>query len=264
MEWKINNLTICFFTDDTVQKKFVLLNIKKILRKGFHKKHPFKILFIDPSVYELRTSKEYSRITWFTKENIENLPPNTFFSLDYPPDMNTEHTDLFLKKSWKYAKMFQSCPKAIITVQSKFNNYQSFKEAFDRYLKLEIKSGILGMGNFCRIMFTTEFIKKTFRLILTCYKENENIKWIHFYGSALRLIRYIITTFRFEDVIVSFDSTKWTRACTSELKRRTKIEKPTRIVRLNIYFQAYVEQIDKYINQIKDERNIFDFLEVQS
>ena len=148
---KIEN-KLKFFTDKTVKNDYLLIQITDYLKlKDFSK---WKKILIDPKVYELKKSNEYS---WINKINIldflNSLPKNHFFSLDYPCDMNLKYQDLFLKKSWNNALKYYNHSQYIITVQSKFKDFWNFVEWFDKYNSLQIKSEILGLGNLCRIKY---------------------------------------------------------------------------------------------------------------
>ena len=203
-----------FFTDKTVINKYLLVKITDYLKmKDFA---VWDEIFIDPCVYELTLSNEYS---WIDKINIENflksLPARHFFSLDYPCDMNVKYTKLFLKKSWNNAIKYCKYPQYIVTVQSKFHDYMSFVKWFDKYNELEIKSGIMGLGNFCRIKYFDNFIDYALRY---AFKKCKHPK-IHVYGLALDNIPFAVDLARRNQIELSIDSTKWTQG-DEELKKK--------------------------------------------
>lgn len=202
-----------FFTDKTIINDYLLIKIKDYLKlKNFSQ---WKEIYIDPGVYDLTKSPKFS---WEGKIDITNfldsLPKNHYFSCDLPSDMNLRYKKLFLEKSWKYAQMYSYHPQFITTVQFYHNNYWSFKEWFDRYNDLKIKSGILGIGNYCKHHHYNEFIKHTLGYI---FKNCRHPK-IHIYGLAFRIIPIADKLANKNNIELSIDSTKWTRACNSELK----------------------------------------------
>ena len=92
-----------FFTNyGTKISRFCLLNIK-----DYHKpKTNKKIIFVDPSVYELVENEEYSRIDQLHELAAGNLQKNEYISIDYPCDMNEKYTDVFIEKTWALRKCF--------------------------------------------------------------------------------------------------------------------------------------------------------------
>jgi len=210
-----------FFTDKTVINDYLLVKIKDYWKmKDFSR---WKEVFIDPGVWELTKDVEYSWVTKssyvFMEEWIKNLPDNHYFSWDYPCDMNIFHTDYFLDKSWSNAIRYAKYPHYIVTVQSKFNNYMSFVEWFDKYNALEIKSRIMGLGNICRILQKTQYIKHA----LPYAFKNCNHPRIHVYGLAFKNIEFTMKLASHYGIELSIDSTKWTRACTVALKNKYNI-----------------------------------------
>ena len=203
-----------FFTDKTVINKYLLVKITDYLKmKDFSR---WECVFIDPEVWQLTKSNEYS---WIDKIDIENfirtLPKNHFFSWDYPSDMNLQYSELFLKKTWNNAIKYSKYPQYIVTVQSKFHDYMSFVEWFNKYNALNIKSGILGLGNFCRIKYFDNFIDYALRY---AFKKCRHQR-IHVYGLALDNIPFAVDLAKRNNIDLSIDSTKWTRG-DEELKKK--------------------------------------------
>lgn len=204
-----------FFTDKTVINDYLLIKIKDYLKlKSFDR---WKEIFIDPGVYDLTKSDKYS---WEGKINIkeflDSLPDNHYFTFDYPCDMNEKYTDLFLQKSWDNALKYHKHHQYITTVQFRLNNYWSFVEWFDLYNALPIKSGILGLGNLCRFRTLNQYLKHTLDYAFSCCNHPK----IHIYGLCLRAIPYTFNLAKRFNIKLSIDSTKWTRACSNELKKK--------------------------------------------
>ena len=226
-----------FFTDKTVINDYLLIKIGDYRKvKDFSR---WKEVFIDPGVYELIKEPEYS---WFQNNKqivdfLDSLPSNHYFSLDYPCDMNIFHTDYFLRKSWSNAKRYCIYPHYIVTVQSKFHDYMSFVEWFDKYNALDIKSGIMGLGNICRILQKTQYIKHA----LPYAFKNCRHPRIHIYGLAFKNIEFTMKLADHYGIELSIDSTKWTRACTVELKKKYNI---------NCNGKNRQEFFDEYLKQI--------------
>ena len=239
---KIEN-KLKFFTDKTVKNDYLLIQITDYLKlKDFSK---WKKILIDPKVYELKKSNEYS---WINKINIldflNSLPKNHFFSLDYPCDMNLKYQDLFLKKSWNNALKYYNHSQYIITVQSKFKDFWNFVEWFDKYNSLQIKSEILGLGNLCRIKYLTEYLEN----ILDYAFSNCNHKRIHIYGLCLKAIPLSVKLAKRYNISLSIDSTNWTRACTIKLKEKYGINSIGN--NRQEFFDTYIKLIQNRIKNI--------------
>lgn len=217
-----------FFTDNTVENSNLLIKIKDYCNLNDFSR--WKEILIDPHVYELTKDSEYS---WINEINIakflDSLPENHYLSVDYPCDMNERYTELFLEKSWKNALKYHSHPQYIITVQSRFRNYWNFVEWFDKYNSLDIKSGILALGNMCRFSFLNNYLKHTLDYAFShCIHQR-----IHIYGLNLRSIPYACKLSKKFEIQLSTYSTKWTRinakyksivkkvACSSQKERQT-------------------------------------------
>ena len=146
-----------FFTDKTVINDFLLIKFLDYLklRKKNYDFSRWKEIFIDPGVYDL--TKDY-KFKWEGDVNIheflDSLPVNHYFSCDLPSDMNLKYKKYFLEKSWQYAQAYCYHHQFIVTVQFYHNNYWNFKENFDRYNNLDIKSGILGAKISLNIVFS--------------------------------------------------------------------------------------------------------------
>ena len=202
-----------------------MIKIKDYLKlKDFSK---WKEIYVDPGVYELTKHDEYSWVKVKTAHEdmikfLDFLPKNHYFSWDYPCDMNPKFTEYFLRKSWKNAKKYCKHSQYIITVQSKCYKIKnrvipdelSFYKWFDRYNKLEIKSGILGIGNLCRIKRMTVGLKN---IIIYAMKNSKHPR-MHIYGLCLDAIPFAEKLAIRNNIELSIDSTKWTRACNSDLK----------------------------------------------
>ena len=131
-----------FFTDRTVINDYVLIKIKDYIKMRKTTTNKWKEILVDPGVYDL--TKDY-KFKWEGKINIaeflDSLPGNHYFSCDLPSDMNLKYKKYFFEKSWQYAKAYCYHPQFIVTVQFYQNDYWSFKENFDRYNNLDIRSG---------------------------------------------------------------------------------------------------------------------------
>ena len=199
-----------FFTDKTVVNDYLLVKIIDYWK--LKDKSPWKEIFIDPGVYELTRSDEYSWVKPKTQYDdvrsfLDSLPENHYFSWDYPCDMNEKYTKYFLWKSWRNAKEFHDHPQYIITVQSRFHDYWSFRRWYQKYNDLEIASGILGLGNICRIFHKDDYIK---HVLPHAFKYCKHPR-IHIYGLGLRTIPFAYKLAQKYGIELSIDSTKWTR-----------------------------------------------------
>jgi hypothetical protein len=224
---------IRFFTDiSTNISRFCLLNIK---RYNSPKKLSKKIIYIDPGVYELKESAEYSKISLLHELASGRLLENEYISIDYPSDMNEAYTETFIEKSIKNNLRYRDNPKYICTIQFKFEDIKDFVRQFE-YLEeqIDFKQKIIGIGNLCRILHPNTFTDEVFEFLLHRKKYT-----YHFYGLSLKLIKKYLIHFPG----CSVDSTKWTRAVSNELKSKYGLncKKSTR----DIYFVEYMNEIRK-------------------
>ena len=232
-----------FFTDKTVVNDYLLVKLVDYVKMDDFSK--WKEIFIDPGVYDLTKSDKFS---WEGKINISLflrfLPPNHFFSWDYPSDMNLQYQTLFITKTWNRAVKFHKHHQYIVTVQFKHNNYWSFVEWFELYNALPIKSGILGLGNMCRHRSLNQFLKHSLDYAFS----NCNHKRIHIYGLCLKAIPYAYKLSKKYNIELSIDSTKWTRACSIELKNKYGFFNSRKHNRQE-FFDEYMKKIDKFIKE---------------
>lgn len=228
---------LVFFTDaQTECSKYCLTNIKYYNRQKLSKK---KIIFIDPAVYQLKKSNEYLKIKELHKK-VKNLYTNEFISIDYPSDMNSELENLFILKTNYNNFKYASNNQYICTIQSKFKNIASFKENFE-LLKPLFRNKIVGIGNLCRIIYPKGYSEKLVKYLI---KNKSYLKYLHLYGVSLRFIRKHIKVLT-DNFCVSVDSTKWTRACNTSLKKKYGLNcnSNTR----NIFFKEYMKTIEEGI-----------------
>lgn len=231
-----------FFTDiQTDISNYCLLNINKYSNEKKNKK---KVCFIDPGVYELVRSNEYSHIDILHELASGKLLKNEYISIDYPCDMNLQYQDEFIEKSIKNNLKYKDNPQYICTIQFKFQDFSDFKKQFE-YLEeqIDFSKKIVGIGNLCRIMKVNEFTEKVFHFLLKKPKYQ-----YHFYGLALILIKKYISSFLYREQIVSVDSTKWTRACNYTIKNKFGVNctKKNR----DLFFLEYIKELKKYIPNI--------------
>lgn len=238
-----------FFTDKTVENEYLLIKIKDYLKMEDFSR--WDEILIDPGVYELTKSNEYS---WKGKINIDNfldsLPENHYFSWDYPCDMNEVYTKEFLIKSWENAFKFHNHSQYICTVQSKFRNYWNFVKWFDKYNSLEIKSRILALGNMCRFRSLNNYIKHTLDYAFS----HCNHKRIHIYGLCLKAIPYAYRLSKRFNVELSIDSTNWTRAYNKKLKEKYNNRVGCRSNNRQEFFNKYLKQIQKRGVKLENEK----------
>lgn len=246
-----------FFTDHTVKNDYLLITIKNYLR--FREKEfnfdKYKEVFIDPGVYELTKGRE--SYSWEKKVNIhkflESLPENHYFSFDYPADMYPPNQELFLRKSFENAEKYQNYKQFIITVQFRLGSWLDYIVWLNRYSRLNSR-GILGIGNMCRMLYLTKFVKN---VINYTFKNVKN-KRIHIYGLGLRSLPYAIRKAKRYNKELSFDSTKWKRAFWMNTKKEhlyPKINNKYKYCRATpqddqMMFDTYKNEIIKRVNEI--------------
>lgn len=227
-----------FFTDITTNvSSYCLLNVKQYndIRKANK-----KLIFIDPAVYELKLSIEYSRID-FLHNLVSNLHKNEYISIDYPCDMNPIYSEVFIEKSYQNNVRYADNSHYICTIQSKFHDFNSFIYESERLRPVWKNSEkVIGIGNMCRIMNPDSFCDSVFQYIT----DNFAGKRVHLYGLSLKLIKKYVSMLESHDISVSVDSTKWTKRVhrNPPLDESVCCKKETR----DIYFLEYMKEIQKY------------------
>ena len=204
------------------------LKIKKF-KEGFNR---WNEVFIDPGVYDLTKSDKFK---WEGKINItdflNSLPDNHYFSWDYPGDMNLKYQDLFLMNTWNNALKYYKHSQYIVTVQYKYNNYWNFTKWFKVYNNLDIKSGILGLGNMCRFRTLTQYLKYSLGYAFRYCRHPR----VHIYGLCLKAIPYAVKLAKRYRIELSIDNTKWTFIYYEQKSKDRQIQ-------FNLYLQKILEK----------------------
>ena len=194
-----------FFTDKTVINDYLLVKLVDYIKMDDFSQ--WKEVFIDPGVYDLTKSDGFKwEGTIDIPEFLDSLPDNHYFSWDYPGDMNEFHQELFLHNTWNNAEMFHNEPQYIVTAQYKHKDYWDFVEWFDRYNQLEIRSGILGLGNMCKFRSLNQYLMHTLDYAFSHSKHPR----IHIYGLCLKAIPYAVRLAERHNIALSIDNVKWT------------------------------------------------------
>ena len=236
------------FTDfKTKCSNYCLLAINQ-----YHKIHlyPKLIYFIDTNVLELKANVEYSKIELLHKIASEkNLVNNQYISIDYPPDMNLQYSDIFIKKSIINNLKYKNNSHYICTIQYNFMDIQDFEYQFN-YLKdkINFNNKIIGFGNLCRILRIKgkthiqelEYIQN---IALFLSKAIKKLHWIHLYGLSFQVSEYLIPILMKANnkCIISIDSTKWTKAIDSYLKWKYGFQ--CNSTNRNLYFLYYIHKL---------------------
>jgi hypothetical protein len=235
-----------FFTDvTTTASHYCLCNIKRYQ----HLSDPKKIIFLDPSVYELKHNDEYSHYNKL-HQKVQNCEQNEFISIDYPCDMNLQYAAQFIQKTNENNRRYASNPHYINTIQCRFLDYLSFVENY--LLNQDIFSDnpqkIVGIGNLCRInRYKSGSEKENFLIQVFSFLDSHShdFSWIHFYGPSFKVIKQFILPFEqsHPEITISIDSTKWTRAVDNAFKQQhgKSCSKKNR----NLFFIYYIEKIQQ-------------------
>lgn len=226
-----------FFTDITTSAShYCMLCVNQYYST---KKRTKSLIFVDPGVYDLKHSYEYSHITLLHNLAQGFLMPNEYVSIDYPCDMNLQYSDQFIAESIRNNLRYADNPRYICTIQSHFQNFADFQTQFN-FLenKINFYHKIVGVGNLCRIMAPNQFTDHVFEFLKTkpAYR-------YHFYGLGMRLIKKYASFLNSE--FISVDSTKWTFAVTDILKKEygPKCNTSNR----NQFFLAYMSELSKFL-----------------
>ena len=231
-----------FFTDITTKaSNYCMLNINRYTSKLKAKK---KLIFVDPGVYELVKGNEYSHKADLHILAAGTLQTNEYISIDYPCDMNEQYTDEFIRKSVFNNCYYKDNPKYICTIQYKFHDFNDFRTRFNELKHIFLdQDKILGIGNLCRIMHPDTFTDNVFKYILRFRK---SLQWVHFYGLAHTLIMKYIPMMEGWGMKTSVDSTKWTRACHTKLKRQYGLNCSSQT--RDEFFLEQIKKMQKKIN----------------
>jgi hypothetical protein len=262
-----------FYTDIyTDISKRCLLNYKYINNKRKRNKNSFKI---DPDVGYLKKHNEYKDIA-LLHQLANNLKKDEEISIDYPCDMiQTSQYEpkaylnwlkykkkryqkvkcqthklpanyiydcnTFIQKSYYNNILYANNNQYICTIQSEKEDFHSFKVEAKRLKKIwKNPNKIIGLGNMCRIFNINEFSDKVYRWIA----KNMAGRRIHIYGMSLKHIKKYVPLLEKVGIQVSVDSTKWTKAVTTELKEKYGLncKKNTR----DLFFLEYIKEIEKH------------------
>jgi len=227
-----------FFTDITTNaSNLCLLNVKQYNNP---KKLVKKACFIDPGVYELVKGPEYSRVEFLHELARGRMAENEFLSIDYPCDMNSQYTELFIEKSIKNNLLYADNLKYITTIQYAFMDYTDFiKRCIELDSILSRPGKIIGLGNMCRIMRTTDYMDACMSYLINNYPARR----VHIYGLSIRCIKKYVPILEKKDFVVSVDSTKWTRAVTLDFKKTHGV--CARKANRDEYLLEYIKEIQK-------------------
>ena len=243
-----------FFTDITTNvSNFCLLHISKYYDCRKKRK---KLVFVDPGVYELKKSNEYSHRDLLHKlaSGYIQMQSNEFISIDYPCDMNPKFSYEFIQKTYENNVRYAHNSQYICTVQSNFLDFPSFLFNMNRTKYIWSNSNkILGMGNLCRLIRWSNnpesnsykiklYLDKVFYYLVS---HADLIDKIHFYGIGIQMIReYIPKINRLMEITI--DSTKFTK----RIHKNPPLDKSIccRKHDRDLYFLEYMKEIKKYVN----------------
>jgi len=212
-------MQMIYMTDlQTTASNYCLLKIREYHKPRSQK----KLFFIDPGVYHLKTQNEYPLINELHNLANGNLQSNEYLSIDYPADMLEMRPNISSEEKRSLAKEFVE--KSIVnnwrykdnlhylcTIQSYWMVQRDFEE---RIKELEpiyaYKKKIVALGNICRIMNPCKYLDFVFDYLL---RNKEKFYWIHVYGMSKAAIKHYMIKLQLyaPEIILSADSTKWTR-----------------------------------------------------
>jgi hypothetical protein len=235
---------LIFFTQkEKFHHRYLLykINRKTTLEELRNLSSNYTEIFIDPDVYSLKKSNEFPEVNKLHELANISLPSNVFLSIDYPCDMNSNYSEEFIIKSVENNRRYAKNPNYICTIQFKYMNFDDFCYRFNELRDVWIQlNKIIGIGNLCRLIKTKseiEFGKRIMRFLA----ENIHGRRIHIYGLGKRLIgskefQYLCRINR-----ISIDSTKWTQAVTSELKKQHGLKCKSN--NRELFFNTYIFEI---------------------
>lgn len=258
---KRNNKLLFFTQKEKWKQNYILYRIKKKTTFDLIKElsEKYKEILIDPGVYDLKKSNEYSNIILLHQIAQSKLPRNVFISIDYPCDMNLEYTDEFIRKSNENNFKYRENNQYICCIQFKFSNFEDFIKNWN-LLKPIWKNNpkkMIAIGNLCRLVDKkNQFVNKVFNFII----QEKIINRIHFYGLGKHAIKQYIPNLLKMGFNISIDSTKWTRASNDKCRESVMKEKGLEFFKgckgyngcttkiREIFFTEYINDLRKTIN----------------
>jgi len=253
-----------FFTDiTTAASHYCLLHVRAYRSPAKPSK---TAVFIDPGVHQLIKHDDYLAIDRLhaLADGTVPLAPNEWLSIDYPGDMCPGRMEEFLARTYANNVRYAANPRYIATVQCHLSNcdvprprgdwagtaqghlsdFASFKYEMGRLFPIlrACPAKILAIGNLCRVMYPTHL---TDRIVahLKAHVADIPSRRVHFYGLALRLIKAYVPGLERAELEISVDSTKWTRAATSDLKRAHGLNAHTDT--RDLFFTTYMAELKK-------------------
>ncbi|MHA1896223.1 MAG: hypothetical protein ACTSU2_02405 [Promethearchaeota archaeon] len=228
-----------FYTDHTTEaSNYCLLHIKNLKRYEEIEKKKADII-LDCGVIALRNRTEFP----YLSELIRAAESNKYrMSIDYVPELNPPHTELFIKKTNDMIERFKDNPLWIVTPHWIPRYIISFIEQFELN-KEKINGRWFGLG-LGRYLYPNIFTDNVINYLI---KNRKYMSHIHIYGASMRIIRkYVPKLERYFSI--SVDQTKWTKPCDKYLKE--KYNRSCLKSERNEFFIRYMHSLSKTINKI--------------
>lgn len=253
----MNNKNIQFFTwDIDAHWDYALVPYHKFYPKMIEK---YKEMIIDCGVDKWLNSKnnEYPYLEEFEQKVLKYGSEKVKFIIpDYPTDIlkskieRIQYRKIFLERTERNIKRFQALPNTILSLQYEFENFDSFKNSWDKFYDL---GDYMAIGNLCKSKNQT-FFRKVLKFVI---KKNHKNKPIHFFGIGIPLFKVLcLFDFSFK---ISFDTTKWSFTDNSKLRKKVGgyiCKYPYR----QEFLDNYIEKLQNIENKIRNRIKLTDYI----
>jgi len=190
--------------------------------------------------FEVLDSNELDKRWLVATADYPALPKEHGINIDYD---NVKES----LNNWYYYAKAKNWKQGIFTLQTQ--SITDYDQIISDYMKFPLQLNgeeipYIGIGSLCRLVKNKKDEKELFRKLLQFVRERYPKSHIHVWGASKW---HIEALYQYAD---SFDSTKWTRAPTSKLKKKYGKNCKNREQR-KIFFDTYYEGIMTYKSQNK-------------
>lgn len=251
---------IKFYTwDIDIYYPYALVPFHKFFPKMIQK---YKRIIIDCGVDKwLNTKKkEYPYLDQFEEKVLKYGSKKVKFVIpDYPTDIikdkdeRVKWVDTFLERTHRNIERFHNLFNTILSVQYKFEDFDNFKNSWEKYYQL---SKFMAIGNLCKSK-NKHFFLKVLKFIS---ENNSESKPIHIFGIGIPLFKVLCNFLKFNQIKfeISFDTTKWSFTDNPDLRKKVNgfmCKYPYR----QEFLDDYLKKLDLIQESIKNKTTLMDF-----
>ena len=171
---------------------------------------------VDAGVYQLKKYGEYP----YLHEYPLSLPDGWEWVIpDYPSDMRVFPPEKCIELTKRHVEQWITCKGALPVIQFRHMDFENFKQEYSEFMEKYHHPRRYAIGNLCRLVKAGEefsFLKRVLHYVVSHANKEDSF---HIFGCCLRGVRYLCELH--PPNVITFDSTKWTRAPTSYAKKIT-------------------------------------------